>query len=607
MSWWSELSSSEQWIVLGGSTLLAFMLYGRHVVQYKRLLRDIEHRIHLAPIEITGGIGATIGARTVGLLLQDQFVRVQHLLRRVSQPSSSMSSLPGLSPIPSEHTLPFVGDFRTIDLALRGRSVDVGLPSELEVQEDLTIKLGTVHIPLGFLVNLIQGIVRMIPMPYRRRYLSNLIHLSITAVGDHVQVLVYRRSPGPQLSDPRHHLSNMSPSGASPMADEASPRSGIMSHRLDVRSLNDFSVVLRDAAFMILECHGAIFKQKKWLGIRCLAEGYELLEAFRQSGDPPLLQRARICFGKAAETDSTCWEAWYFYGALCLAERTRESIRLATMAFRRVLKAEDTCLLALAHTGLANCEAQRIHRLAERDPEVLAQAQQHMAHAVTHWKQSRADSDHPWILATRALVLHVDESGALDERRQRFSEAARYYLAAIRLDPENAMFYNNLGWVYLKMADWGLTDIGPFDTAEEPRLWKGDPERLAERCLKMAVDLDPRNKLAHANLCLLYALPAFRASACLDLCWFHGKTAIALDAHYINGHRDLAVSLLRYGRHDEAFVYFQKALTICGNMEKGREITNDCLQVLQDEQHADEHELHRWGEAALNLVNPAVP
>ena len=72
---------------------------------------------------------------------------------------------------------------------------------------------------------------------------------------------------------------------------------------------------------------------------------------------------------------------------------------------------------------------------------------------------------------------------------------------------------------------------------------------------------------------------------------------------YINGHRDLALSLIRYGEFDEAEKYFKKALRFAAVVDKDLEIIEDTLKVL-DEIEAGEKIRKRFAHPDQELLEP---
>ena len=89
---------------------------------------------------------------------------------------------------------------------------------------------------------------------------------------------------------------------------------------------------------------------------------------------------------------------------------------MAIKVFTRALETNQLRLKALIKAGLAYCYAQQFHRLAKREADVLAKAQEHADQASRKWEEVGSDSLHPLILSTLALVRCVDEE--TDETRE---------------------------------------------------------------------------------------------------------------------------------------------------------------------------------------------
>ncbi len=73
---------------------------------------------------------------------------------------------------------------------------------------------------------------------------------------------------------------------------------------------------------------------------------------------------------------------------------------------------------------------------------------------------------------------------------------------------------------------------------------------------------------------------------------------------YINGQRDLALSLLWYNQFDEAYGYFEDALRLAATVEKDQEIIADALSVLEEIQVSEKKEWERWRHPDLSLLVP---
>ena len=68
----------------------------------------------------------------------------------------------------------------------------------------------------------------------------------------------------------------------------------------------------------------------------------------------------------------------------------------------------------------------------------------------------------------------------------------------------------------------------------------------------------------------------------------------------------MAFSLIRYKKLDEAFHYFQMALRLCGDINKGLEMTEETLEAIKEMEIKDKQEIARWQNAASELVVPKM-
>ncbi|MDA2912529.1 hypothetical protein MYX77_00965 [Acidobacteriia bacterium AH_259_A11_L15] len=593
------------WLLATGAIAYLYATY-----RYHRLLHETGDQIRLGAISVKGGISQELGANAAALLLRTRFSAVTESFRKGTGARASLYAAEAVA-----------AQFPTIETALLEVAPELK-PPQLQVKEDIVSKVGTVEIPVGAIVNLFLALLRWLPVPYRRRYEASLIHLSLISIGPETQLLVSRES--------QHRTSF----GRSVVEEKGQPvnQPMVLARTAAVGNLTDLTNLLRDAVFMILQLDGKAFPGRNWLGMRCFADGLVALNEYRRTAKEEFLEKARESFGRAADVDAGNYKALYFYSLLLLFERTRESIATATKVFTRALRTEDPMVKALVHTGLANCYAQQFHRLAERGPDVLKKAREQAELAHQEWERAQEQMlksylaggkelpgrNHPWILATRALVQTVDEgtTGTREEAKKRFLAAARFYTEAIETERHNGMFWNNLGWLLLKLTEWRVQDLKDLVSGEKiPPGLSGNAAELSERYLRRSLELNPKNKLSHANLCLLYASPWYRKrqekeerEKYLHRCRYYGLAAIQLDPNYINGHRDLSLSLLRYEQFDEAYRYFKEALRLATAVEKDEEIIHDALAVLdemkEDKIQITEQERKRWQYPDPSLLVP---
>lgn len=573
-----------RWIV--GTVVAAYL---DATYQFWRLARDAGETPTLAPISVKGGITQEFGARQVGLVIRTHLFAISDTFQKVTQTDASLYTADAV-----------IREFRDVidqvraSIQLNPAEYPLDYP-EYKVKEDLVVKVGTLEVPVGAVVNLFLFLLRVLPVPYRRRYEASLIRLSLVSIGPETQVLVYQE---------KKRETQPSPPEVS-KRDRAST-ADVLSKTAAVGNLTDLSNLLWDAAFMILEFDGRVFKGRNWLGMRWFVDGLVSVDEYRRTGKRECMSKAKQSFCHAAESDPDNYEALYVYGSMLAAELEQESNDKAVRVFTRALRTDKHKLRALIHSGLAYCYFQQFHRLAKRDPDVLATAKEHAEKARVQWRAAvGSDRLHPLILLSLALVQHADEGSGetRDDMKKRFVAAVPLYLEGIEIEPDNWRFYNNLGWVLTKLAEWGVEDVEPG--VRLPQNVSPNAADAAEWFLQHALSLNPANRLTYANMCLLYATPRFRRERekYLDRCRYYGLAAVRLDPTYINGYRDLCLSLLRYGELDEAYEQFKEALRLASTVEKDQEIIADAVSALEN-LRVSESELERWRHPDPKLLKP---
>ncbi len=525
--------------------------------------------IHLAPISVRGRILEELGPGGAASALQSELLSIREALSMLDHR-------------PAPYIAPATGRDTGYYLVGLRREVEITLGEQHEptpIDQEIVLRLGTVTIPISSFVNFLVAILGAFPVPFRRRYRQARIQVSMVAVGDQTRLTV--ELPGEYAG----RLSR------GPFRRSASSPVTLAEVRI-TKTLEDVSDMIRDAAFMILKLHSA--DEMNWRSLRNLTDGLVALEEYRRTGSEGSRQKARSSFRLAATDDpSRNYHALYFHGVMTMVERTAESIEEASQYFHRALQTEQHQLRALVHTGLAYCYGQRFHRLGKRSHDILEKAQAHALEARNEWltylRKERGTSSgsgaqrsgmHPVIPYTLAIVTTVDETGP--HRLQRFLSAVKLYCEAIALEPDNGMFYNNLGWALLKLIELEEAEELPSDL----ELPDGDPERnialLCEKYLRHALGLNPRNKLAHSNLCLLYSTQHFRDDGNHFVrCRYHGLKALELDPDYINGQRDIAVAFLRYHEFEQAKAHYLAALRLAEDPDKDEEVIEDVVRELR--------------------------
>jgi tetratricopeptide (TPR) repeat protein len=553
------------WWLVAAAGVYIVGTYVSAVCWYWWRLRNVKSKNHIAPISVKGEIFKDLGTHEVGLILLTKLHECTQTFLKATRKNAAIFVAES---VPS--------DFPSVNAAMLDAFEIKIDPSELYMKEELVITIGPVTLPIGSIVNLFLAFLRVLPVPFRKRYLASLIYVSLVSVENETQLLIYRKGQ-PVVPDGSCQQKAGASSGTKPM---------LFTKTIQGKALTELNDLLKDAAFMVLQMCGEL-DGRNWLSMRCLADGLDALDEYRQTTKDDLLKTAKENFASAVAADMQNHHALYSYGSMLLYERAREPIAMAIRLFLLASKTKETRLKALANTGLAQCYAQQYHRLAKRDTGVLAKAEKYAKIASQQWKEvPKSGPLHPLILYTLALSMIVDEGAGhkAEEVRERFGAAAEYLRQAIESEPDNAKFYNALGWLFLKLAQRQI-NLKAEAKAEDGASRK--PEKVvssaerAEYYSCRALDLNPQNKLTHANLCLLYAMPPYLGEEkYLIRCRYHGRKAIKLDREYINGHRDLAMSLIRYGEFEEAEGYFKKALRLAAVVDKDLEIIEDTVKLL---------------------------
>ncbi len=598
-------------IILGSPAIYIFETF-----RYLKLLRA-KGTVHLAPISVRGIILEALGHNGVARALHAELFSINKTLLNIfgNRPA------PYIAPATKRDTGYYLVGLRQeapLPKGIREEKVQ-------KIEQELTLRIGKFTLPISPLLNFMIMVMGALPVYGRRRYTNSLIQVSMLSSGDQTCLTVYKPESYARFADKENEKAVL-PSKQKEPTDLTKPESGnrenqtegiekasltykevIFTETKRTKTLADVNSLIRDAAFMILQIHNT-FGKRNWQSMRYLMDGLEALENNRRTGEAETINLAQECFRRAANEDPmNNHEALYYHGIMTMVSRTAESIDESIMYFERAMETENSQLKALTHTGLTYCYVQQFHRFGKRNVDVLKKAEKHAEDAEREWKRAQEEAkenqgslqDHALIPYTLALVLIVDER-ELDykerSREDRFLEAASKCDKAIRQEPSNGMFYNVVGWIFLKLAEWKMEKL-----PEGVKLSEEDPERriykLSEQYLHKSLGLSPNNKLTHANLCLLYSTEWFRQDEkykerYLARCRYHGLKAIQIDKNYINGHRDLTVALIRYGKLDEAYDFYTKALKLAEDPDKDQEIISDIeseLKKLEDQEKLEEY------------------
>lgn len=469
---------------------------------------------------------------------------------------------------------------------------EIYIPSSKEITEDfdkVTLKTKLFDATLGTLIRTLRELRRMLPAYGKRKFMGNIVNIEFTQDDNQVKVNVWRRNRNSLREVEKEQDTTLPPEN---LVYKVPP--GV-----------ETSKIIRATSFMVLEIYDLGLFRLNWHGMKHFVDGLVHLADYCSSIKPDMadLNLAKQEFKTTTEKDPNATEACCLLGAMQLAERTNESIRIAIKCFKQALNKEqdDGPFQTFGHTGLAHCYLQEYHRCGKRKPGVLRKANDHIQLATQF---SDAKEPQPWIKYTQAIAKVVDEARGLsaDDAREQLVPGANLCAEALELEPDNPIFINGLGWILLKLAEKGVLELTAADGAH-PQL-VGNVAKLSEHFFTLSIELDPGNKLAYANLCLLFATSPFRKKTeYIRKCLFNGKKAVSIDPHYINGYRDLALSLLWHGELKEARKYYMKALEEARNITKDQEIMNDAQAVL-NEIGADEATRKDWSNPPSHLLEP---
>jgi tetratricopeptide (TPR) repeat protein len=568
---------------LGNDLIIVLVIFGilwvSAVLVYRNKYKKTAESIVIATISNKGKISEWVDPEVTGQRLRGQITNISNSFKQGRSPHSS-------------HYME-----QTLGADLLGvKSISVNASKEIVPKETLQQidvmmqKSGKTR--FKNIIDVLKLMFSIVPVFYKKKYLNSLYHISLIHQGNKVHLTVYKGKPSRKMKSDQLEETDSSVNIRQVRVED-----------MEVKGIDDLEDVLKTVACFVLEIDKKSFPGRDGRSIRSLVDGLDALDTLERTGNNDKLIEAKKRFSKITKSNDPPTQ--YFYACLFLIERKEKSINLAIKLFNNGLTTENPKLKALCHTGLANCYAQRVHRLAGDETD-LERAEEHAKKAEIQWKKTQSGKLHPWIYTTKALIKHVDEG--TEETRdfavERFVKSAQMYLEAIQMEPENGALRNNIGWVLLKLAEWGAKPLEVRDGIPESLI--GDPAKNAEKYFKESLEFNSKNRLTNANLCLLYASPYFREmdpDKYLNWCRFYGQKAIKIQPSYINGYRDLTVSLILYGKYDEAYENYLLALSHSKDMKKDQEIMDDAKNVLL-KVNASEDELKRWENPPEELLLP---
>lgn len=155
-----------------------------------------------------------------------------------------------------------------------------------------------------------------------------------------------------------------------------------------------------------------------------------------------------------------------------------------------------------------------------------------LAHMKGSFLSTKALGPSQEALAERKLAAALDRLG-------RFTQAETHYGKALKLSPNDAKIWNDAGYSCYLQNRWAD----------------------AERSLKMADSLDPKNSRVLTNLGLTYAAQGKNDEALVAFSHAGGPAV---------GHANLGYILAAMGKHEKAREYYQKALDLQPELNPAR-------------------------------------
>lgn len=576
-------SSFNTWITI---FIFFFIIYWIEFFRYMRLSIRAKSIPFLSSISIKGGIRNDFDSRHADLLLFSHISKITELYKRTLEDEGTLYGE--------------VSEIRNVFPIQRWTKWKQ--TSELEPEQKNPIKIGPFEFYVQDLINILFWVIHIIN-PYFKRYSKLKFYVTLGSINEEMQLTVV----GPAL------YKRLKSSANDQNAIDGAALTKLFKI-VEKCNLSCISSMLRDTIFMIFQI---LHKKneipgRNWKGMKFFTEALESLELYSRIDDPKHLDKAIENFKNSALTDYINFDILYLQGYLSLVKRTEDSINSAITCLTNALKSEDKWLKTLINSALANCYAQLVHRFAKQ-PIILKIAEEHLKIAKEEledesWyddnieenqrKQRYADAK---IISAEAFICICKaekDSKSKVEARKNYLNSAKLYIEAQDLDSQNTIYSNAIGYIHLILAEQYLGKLNENERVVDKK--EENPEIIAEEYFIHALDINPSNKLVYANLCRLYATPYYikeKDESYLELCRMYGYKAVRLDPEYINGHVDLASSLISYKQFDEAFDAYQKAIEKSSTEEKRNEIKNTILKKLDG---VDESMKRKF---ELNLMN----
>jgi len=573
----TSIYNSYPWLIF--ILVVGFVIYCLMSLVYSKRASKAEEHPWLAPISVSGELFADFSARDAAMEISTHMFELEKITAH-KQEDIKETNIASLSSVYRDEVIRRLTEVQ-FDVQLRQlQSPALQMPDVAEI--------GLFKVPIREIATLAKMLFRWIPMRSRERYHNALIYISLTSTGSEAHLWVRRGD--------RYLSSSVLINSKGSDIESDSKGSDVESHQATVYERTGPLTLLHDAVFMILELmQDKDLPGRNWLGKKCFVGGLKYLDQSLRACRPELMDKAVNSFFQAAEADDKNYVAWYIKGHTLNAERKGDSNTLAEEVLKRALNAEDFRLKALVHAELTNCYSQQYFRLARRKAEAIKKAQVHIEHAYKCWEKATSEKEkqaaakehepHAWILAAHGFVqvlAAMNEDKDSSESTESYKKAAKLYFRATKIEENNSAYLNALGFTLLKLTEQGHTELDLWSHADNLNV----PQQ-SEDYLQMSLEVDPLNKLVHANLCLLYATDWYRdqeenREKYLELSRYHGLEAVKLDSKYVHGYRDLAKSLIRYEKIKEARDNFKKAMNWAQGRKKKEEIKCEIESVLDE-------------------------
>ena len=169
------------------------------------------------------------------------------------------------------------------------------------IEQDFTFKLGKVTIPVSEIWNSLLKIISVLPVFFRNRYKNSLIQVCLTGNDNKTRLTVHRR---------RGYEEKKGSSVYRPIGSKKPDlwRTISYSKVYDTENLHKLNDLVRDAAFMILDVNDyeedkgdSDLSHSNWRSMRCLVDGFDDFENYKNTGKKDYMDDARNNFKKSIE------------------------------------------------------------------------------------------------------------------------------------------------------------------------------------------------------------------------------------------------------------------------------------------------------------------